>query len=129
MSRKVNQEGLTLVEVLISIALMGMIAISILGLFSTSLRNNMASKEVISDAVMSKDIMERVKDELTLMPSEERELDKLVAKLNTIQGDYENTTITIEPRDEDKNLYTIKIQMPGVREGSVENLVSQIYLP
>ena len=89
----------------------------------------MASKEVISDAVMSKDIMERVKDELTLMPSEERELDKLVAKLNTIQGDYENTTITIEPRDEDKNLYTIKIQMPGVREGSVENLVSQIYLP
>ncbi|SRR5690554_4451038 len=129
MSRKVNQQGLTLVEVLISIALMGMIAISILGLFSTSLRNNMASKEVISDAVMSKDIMERVKDELTLMPSEERELDKLVAKLNTIQGDYENTTITIEPRDEDKNLYTIKIQMPGVREGSVENLVSQIYLP
>ncbi len=129
MSRKVNQQGLTLVEVLISIALMGMIAISILGLFSTSLRNNMASKEVISDAVMSKDIMERLKDELTLMPSEERELDKLVAKLNTIQGDYENTTITIEPRDEDKNLYTIKIQMPGVREGSVENLVSQIYLP
>ena len=129
MSRKENQQGFTLIEVLISIALIGIMAISVLGLFTTSLRNNMASKEVISDAVMSKDIMERVKDELTLMPSEERELDKLVAKLNTIQGDYENTTITIEPRDEDKNLYTIKIQMPGVREGSVENLVSQIYLP
>ena len=42
---------------------------------------------------------------------------------------YKRQTITIEPRDEDKNLYTIKIQMPGVREGSVENLVSQIYLP
>ena len=51
----------------------------------------MASKEVISDAVMSKDIMERVKDELTLMPSEERNWTSWWQS-STIQGDYENTT-------------------------------------
>src|SRR5690554_3666604 len=121
MSRKENQQGFTLIEVLISIALIGIMAISVLGLFTTSLRNNMASKEVISDAVMSKDIMERVKDELLQLPSDERALDKLKEKFHAIQGDYENTTITIEHKDEEKKLYTIKVQIPGVREGSVEN--------
>ena len=63
-----NHRGFTLIEILVSIALIGMVAVTILGLFSASLRNNNASKAVIETTVFAKDIMENLKKELYSLP-------------------------------------------------------------
>lgn len=123
-----NHQGYTLIEVLVSIALIGIIAISIMGLFTTSLQNNNASKMIMESTVLAKDIMENVKSEFDLLPSEERDIDKLESKAIDIQDSYANSNITISTTDIDR-LYIIKVEVPGVREGSVERFVSQMHLP
>jgi prepilin-type N-terminal cleavage/methylation domain-containing protein len=123
-----NHQGYTLIEVLVSIALIGIVAISIMGLFTTSLQNNNASKVVIESTVLAKNIMENVKSEFTLLPSEHRDIDNLENKAIEIQNLYANSNITISTTDIDR-LYIIEVEVPGIREGSVERFVSQMHLP
>lgn len=123
-----SHQGFTLIEVLVSIALIGIVAISIMGLFTTSLQNNNASKLVIESTVLAKDIMENVKSEFAQLPSEDRDIDNLESKAIEIQNLYANSYITISTTDIDR-LYIINVEVPGAREGSVENFVSQMHLP
>lgn len=127
-----NHQGFTLIEVLVSIALIGIVMISIMGLFITSLQNNNHSKILIENTILAKDIMENVKKELNLLSSKDRNLNSLINKAIEIQERYLHSSIRISPKDSKamhKNLYIIEVEVPGIKEGSVEIFVSQIYLP
>jgi prepilin-type N-terminal cleavage/methylation domain-containing protein len=124
-----NHRGFTLIEILVSIALIGMVAVTILGLFSASLRNNNASKAVIETTVFAKDIMENLKKELYSLPSDDRDIDIIRAKGVEVQNSYEDCTITIDSKGSITGLYIIQVEVNKAGEGRVERYVSQIYLP
>lgn len=118
-----NYHGFTLVEVLVSIALIGITAVSIMGLYTTSLQNNMHSKEVVESTVRLKDSMENIKN--ALASGKKSKDDILQEYTNNSAGVI--VTIEEENRSEDINgiLYTVEILL----EGSQESLVSKIYIP
>ena len=125
MKRFKSHQAFTLIEVIVSIALIGLIAISIMGLFTSSLFNNRASKSKIESSVSAKDIMENVKNELKLLPEGE----SIVAKVGEIESLYSGSTIEIKLKDGFDNLYIIEVEVEEAREGRVEKIASQIYLP
>lgn len=127
-----NHQGLTLIEVLVSIALIGIVAISIMGLFVTSLQNNHHSKALIENTILAKDVMENVKQEFNLLSSKNRDLNSLINKALEIQERYPHSSIRISCKDSNaiyQNLYIIEVDVTDIKEGSVETFVSQIYLP
>lgn len=116
-----SQKGFTLVEVLVSIALIGITAVASIGLYTMSLQNNIRSKEVIETTVQSKNIMENIKNDLRNKGKEE-----------IIQTYNNNNTGIIVKIEEDNSfeatkgkLYIIDVSI----EGSQRNLVSKIYVP
>lgn len=118
-----SHQGFTLVEVLVSIALIGITAVSIMGLYTTSLQNNIHSKEVIETTVRSKDIMENIKN--ALASGNKSKDDILQEYMNSNAG----IIVTIEEENflEDISgiLYIIEVSI----EGSQESIVSKIYVP
>lgn len=118
-----SHQGFTLVEVLVSIALIGITAVSIMGLYTTSLQNNIHSKEVIETTVRSKDIMENIKN--ALASGDKSKDDILQEYMNSNAG----IIVTIEeenfPEDISGILYIIEVSI----EGSQESIVSKIYVP
>ena len=122
-----SSDGFTLIEVLVSIALIGITAISILGIHSTFLQNNMISKETIKNTVAAKDIMENVKSKLA------RDDYKISEIINYYERKYPKSKISIkeDPLEglyKKGVLYRVEIKVPGIRKGSIEEFVSKIYI-
>ncbi|MCR1897976.1 type II secretion system GspH family protein [Irregularibacter muris] len=121
--------GFTLLEVLVSIALIGITAVALMGLFTVSLNNNLASRKSIEHTVYIKNIMEELKQEFTALPPGSRDMHKLVHKANEIQAHYPKSNITIGQKHEGKKLYIITIEIIEANRGEGDKLVSYIYLP
>ncbi|WP_087677783.1 type IV pilus modification PilV family protein [Garciella nitratireducens] len=123
-----TSSGFTLVEVLISIALMGITAVSILGLHSISLQNNIISKEIIESTVITKDIMENIKSQLVNGNYKTSEM------IAYYEKKYPESEISIK-KDFSKGLYEkgilyeIEIKVFNIRKGSTEIVVSKVYIP
>lgn len=122
-----SNDGFTIIEVLVSIALIGIISISILEIYSTFLQNNIISKEVIKNTVVAKDIMENVKSKLT------RGDYKISEIIHYYERKYPKSKISIkedplESLYKKGVLYKVEIKVFGIRKGSVEEFVSKIYI-
>lgn len=127
-----KHRGFTLVEALISIGLIGIIMVSMVGLFSNALQNNSHSKKLMQTTVLAKDIMENVKEEFKSLPLDSPDIGILTNIAKEIQKQYLETSIAISQKGilpPQEHLFVIKVQVPGVKEGSVETFVSNIYLP
>lgn len=123
-----SDNGFTLIEVLVSIAFIGITAISILGIYSTFLQNNMISKKTIKNTVAAKDIMENVKSKLARGDYKVSEI------INYYERKYPKSKISIKEEDPLEGshkkgvLYRVEIKVSGIRKGSVEKFVSKIYV-
>lgn len=121
--------GLTLIEVLISIMLLGIMGISVMGLYTTSLKNNHHSKVILENTVNAKDLMERVKTDFYALPSWDRKLEILIDKAKEIQEKSPNSKIKIMQGTSTKPLFTIEIEVSSIGKERVEKFISYIYLP
>ncbi|MBF8982641.1 type II secretion system protein [Lutibacter sp. B2] len=100
-----NKKGFTLIEIIVSIAILGIIIVPISSLFVTSVRMNKQSEEMMMASQKAQQIIEALRsdEKLKADPNEELKVDPNEDKsLN-----YEGYKISNEQSNEDKEYYAI----------------------
>lgn len=127
---KISNKGLTLLEILITLAILGVVAISFISLFTTTNLNINFSGEKVDATVEAKSILDEIRSRTTNYPKgEEQKLREIIIEIldSHYKGNYE-----IFNKD-DNNFYKYSnkkihccIKEETITEKSVENIESNI---
>lgn len=123
-----SHRGFSLVEVVISMMMLGMMILVISGFFSTSFTNNFKAKEVMNATIEATDIMENIKEQFSTLKGSEESAITLTTKANEIIKDKDYCNVSIIKKDEIPGIYGIEISITSSKGKILEKIYSEIYI-
>ena len=125
-----SKKGMTLIEVIISVALLAILIIPLSGLVMSSLKNNIDSEDMQKASYIGQKVLEELKayDEITLQDNSTEKYfelldgDKIVQKDKEFLGSFDRNVYGSPSNGKDKDIYRVEVKVEKDANFQYENI-------
>ena len=125
-----SKKGMTLIEVIISVALLAILIIPLSGLVMSSLKNNIDSEDMQKASYIGQKVLEELKayDEITLQDNSTEKYfelldgDKIVQKDKEFLGSFDRNVYGSPSNGKDKDIYRVEVKVEKDVNFQYENI-------